>query len=302
MSENFYSILGLNENATKEEIKIAYRKLQMKWHPDKNQQSSESINMTQKINEAYETLGNEQKKFEYDMIKNNSNSFMRMNSREMEVPIDDIFNMFFREFNEMPGMPGLGSKIHIFHGGPINFQQAMNKPMPIVKTLQINMEQVLNGGLLPLEIERWILENGNKVFEKETVYVDVPPGIDNNEMIVLRDKGNIINENCKGDIKINVLIQNNTPFRREGLDLILEKNITLKEALCGFTFDINYINGKNYTLNNKKGNIVPPEYKKIYQNMGLKRGEHKGNMIIIFHVIFPENLTDEQILKLIETL
>jgi len=302
MSENFYSILGLNENATKEEIKIAYRKLQMKWHPDKNQQSSESINMTQKINEAYETLGNEQKKFEYDMIKNNSNSFMRMNSREMEVPIDDIFNMFFREFNEMPGMPGLGSKIHIFHGGPINFQQAMNEPMPIVKTLQINMEQVLNGGLLPLEIERWILENGNKVFEKETVYVDVPPGIDNNEMIVLRDKGNIINENCKGDIKINVLIQNNTPFRREGLDLILEKNITLKEALCGFTFDINYINGKNYTLNNKKGNIVPPEYKKIYQNMGLKRGEHKGNMIIIFHVIFPENLTDEQILKLIETL
>lgn len=314
MSENFYNVLGVNEKATKDEIKKAYRTLQMKWHPDRNQQSQESINMTQKINEAYETLADESKKSEYDFTRNNPNPFMRMNSHGgggMEVPMDDIFNMFFG--GGIPGMPGMGgipgmggmpngAKIHIFHGGPMNFQQAMNKPIPIMKTLQINMEQVLNGALLPLEIERWILENGNKVFEKETVYVDVPPGIDNNEMIILRDKGNIINDQCKGDIKINILIQNNTAFRREGLDLILEKNISLKESLCGFTFDINYINGKNYTLNNNKGNIVPPEYRKIYPNMGLKRGDHTGNMIIIFHVQFPDKLTDEQIAKLTETL
>jgi DnaJ-class molecular chaperone len=68
--------------------------------------------------------------------------------------------------------------------------------------------------------------------------------------------------------------------------------------LCGFTFEISYLNGKSYTLNNNKGNIVPPEYKKIYQEMGLKRGEHKGNMIINFHVTFPEKLTEEQIEKL----
>jgi len=311
MSENFYNVLGVNENATRDEIKKAYRSLQMKYHPDKNPGSQESINMTQKINEAYETLGDESKKQEYDFTRKNPNPFMRMNSHGgggMEVPIDDIFNMFFG--GGIPGMPGMGgipgmppgAKVHIFHGSPMNFQQAMNKPIPIMKTLQINMEQVLNGALLPLEIERWILENGIKVFEKETVYVDVPPGIDNNEMIILRDKGNIINDQCKGDIKINILIQNNTPFRREGLDLILEKNISLKESLCGFTFEINYINGKNYTLNNNKGNIVPPEYRKIYPNMGLKRGEHTGNMIIIFHVQFPDKLTDEQIAKLTETL
>jgi len=68
--------------------------------------------------------------------------------------------------------------------------------------------------------------------------------------------------------------------------------------LCGFTFDIKYLNGKIYTLNNNKGNIVPPEYKKVYPEMGLKRGEHKGNMIIIFHVEFPEKLTEDQIEKL----
>lgn len=306
MSENFYNVLGVNENATKDEIKKAYRGLQMKYHPDKNPGNQDAISMTQKINEAYETLGDEQKKAEYDMFRNNPNPFMRMNGQGggMEVPMDDIFNMFFGGgmpgMSGMPGMPGMppGAKIHIFHGGPMNFQQAMNKPIPIMKSLQINMEQVLNGASLPLEIERWIMENGNKVFEKETIYVDVPPGIDENEMIVLRDRGNVINEQCKGDIKINILIQNNTAFKRSGLDLILEKHISLKDSLCGFSFELKYINGKSYTLNNNKGNIVPPEYKKVYTGMGLKRGDHKGNMIIIFHVDFPEHLTEEQIEKL----
>lgn len=307
MSKNYYKILGLEETATKDEIKKAYRSLQMKYHPDKNNSSQEAINMTQEINEAYETLGDEQKRREYDMMKNNPNPFMRTNSHGgggMEVPLDDIFSMFFGGGVPFPGMPGMppGGKIHIFHGGPMGFQQAMNKPIPIMKSLQINMEQVLNGASLPIEIERWILENGNKVFEKETIYVDVPQGIDENELIVLRDRGNIINEQCKGDIKINILVQNNTAFTRSGLDLILNKNISLKEALCGFTFEIKYLNGKTYTLNNNKGNIVPPEYKKVYPGMGLKRGEHKGNMIIIFHVEFPENLTEEQINVLLKIL
>jgi DnaJ family protein A protein 2 len=195
-----------------------------------------------------------------------------------------------------------GTKIHFFNGGPIGFNQSFNKPIPIMKSLQITMSQVLNGVSVPLEIERWIMENGIKVFEKETIYVDVPAGIDENEMIVLRDKGNVISEYCKGDIKINILIQNNTTFKRLGLDLILEKKITLKEALCGFSFELRYINGKIYTLNNNKGSIVPPEYKKVYPGMGLKRGDHKGNMVINFHVEFPEKLTDEQIEKLISIL
>jgi len=308
MSENFYNILGVNEKATKDEIKRAYRNLQMKYHPDKNKNNPESINMTQKINEAYETLGDTQKREEYDLMR--TSPFMRMNSQNphnMDVPINDIFNMMFGGASPF-GMPGMqpfmpqGSGIHVFHGGPMNFQQSMNKPIPIMKSLQINMEQVFNGASVPLEIERWILENGNKVFEKETIYIDVPQGIDENEMIILREKGNIISETCKGDIKINILVQNNTEFKRSGLDLIMNKNITLKEALCGFSFELKYLNGKSYTLNNNKGNIVPPEYKKVYPEMGLKRGEHKGNMIIFFHISFPEKLTDEQIEKLREIL
>ena len=307
MSENFYNILGISENSTKDEIKKAYRSLQMKYHPDKNPGSQEAHDMTQKINEAYETLGDEQKRQEYDMMRNNP--FLNNNGPHIhreDIPLNDIFNMMFggNPFGMPHGMPGMppGAKIHIFHGGPMNMHQAMNKPIPIMTSLQITMAQVFTGASIPLEVERWILQSGTKVFEKETIYVDIPQGIDDNEILILRDRGNVISDNCKGDIKINILVQNNTAFKRAGLDLILDKNISLKESLCGFSFELNYINGKSYTLNNNKGSIVPPEYKKIYPDMGLKRGDHKGNMIIHFHVDFPTNLTIEQIDKLIEIL
>ena len=311
MAENFYNILGISEKSSQDEIKKAYRKLQMKWHPDKNPGNQEAINMTQKINEAYETLSDERKREEYD----NPNPFSRMNSMNggMEVPMDDILNMFFggNPFGGFPGMGPMGSmggmpngtRIHVFNGGPpMGFHQAMQKPTPIIKNVNISMEQVLTGANIPLDVERWVMENGMKVNEIETIYVSIPQGIDDGEIIVLRDKGNIINETSKGDIKLFIKVTNETPFKRAGLDLILEKNITLKEALCGFSFEIKYLNGKSYTLNNNKGNIIPPEYKKLYPNMGLTRENHKGNMIIHFHVDFPENLTLEQIDKLIEIL
>jgi DnaJ-class molecular chaperone len=297
MSENYYTILGINEKSTKDEIKKAYRCLQMKYHPDRNKGNQECIFMTQKINEAYETLSDDEKRREYDISRNNP--FMSMNNAN--VPLNDIFNMMFGNIHNIHNIPN-GTKMHIFHGGNMNFQNVMNKPVPIMKSLQINISQVLTGVSLPLEIERWTMENNSKVFEKETIYIDIQPGIDNNEMIILRDKGNIISENCKGDVKVNILVQNNTAFKRSGLDLILDKKITLKDALCGFTFNLDYINGKNYTLNNNKGSIVPPEYKKIYPGMGLKRGEHNGNMIIHFHIEFPDKLTVEQIDKLSEIL
>ena len=164
------------------------------------------------------------------------------------------------------------------------------------------MELVLTGGKVPLEIERWIIENGNKIFESTTLYVDIFKGIDHNEIIILKEQGNIINETSKGDVKIFISISNDSEFTRKGLDLIMDKKISLKESLCGFSFDLKYINGKVYTINNGSGNIIPPEYQKIIPNMGLTRETHTGNMIIHFHVDFPEKLTDEQIAKLAEIL
>ena len=320
MSDNFYKVLGVDEKASKEDIKKSYRTLQMKYHPDRNNNSQEANIMTQKLNEAYETLGDDEKREEYDMTRNNP--FLKGGSN-MEMPMDDIINMMFggmgmggfpghidrmggfpgmggMQMRGMPSMHGLppGTKIHFFQSGnPMNFQQ-MQKPTAILKNIVIKLSQVLTGANIPLEIERWIMEQGMKVFESETIYVTIPKGIDDGELILLKDKGNVLNETCKGDIKIFVKIDNDSMFKRAGLDLVLEKSITLKDALCGFSFEITYINGKSYTLNNNAGNIIPHGFRKIIPNMGLERESHKGNMIIEFNVQFPEKLSESVIASL----
>lgn len=302
MSETFYSILGVDESATMEEIKKAYRKLSMKYHPDKNIGDQDAVGKFQKINEAFQTLGDDQKRAEYDMVR--KNPYMKMGmGNPMNVSIDEIFSgLFGGQSGFPPGFGGgfpPGAKIHIFHGGmPQNFMNNLQKPTPIIKNLNVTLEQVLEGCTLPLTIERWIVENNNKTFETETLYVLVPKGADDSEIIILRDKGNSMGENLKGDVKIFIKVVNETPFKRQGLDLIYEKHISLKDALCGFSFQLKHLNGKTYTLNNSTGSIVVPEYQKIMPGMGLTRQDHTGNLIIHFHIDFPEKLSEGQIEKL----
>jgi DnaJ-class molecular chaperone len=304
--ESFYSILGVPENANADEIKKAYRKLSLKYHPDRNQGDIEKTKTFQRINEAYETLSDNEKKDEYDM--RGKNPFMRMNSfggNGDDMDMNDLFaNLFFGGMPGMPGMPGgmfaggfpPGANVRVFRNGvPVNMGHGFDKPAPITKTIHINMGTVLTGGKIPLEIERWSLENGTKVFEIVTVYVDIFKGVDHNEIIVLREQGNSINDTCKGDVKVFINISNDSQFIRRGLDLIMHKEISLKEALCGFSFEIKYINGKVYTINNQTGNIIPPNYEKVIPNMGLTRENHVGNLIIIFNTKFPETLPKETI-------
>ena len=306
MSESLYAILGVTKSSSQDDIKKAYRKLSLKFHPDKNPNDQENASAKfQQINKAYETLGDVDNRRKYD----NPNPFSRMMGAENEngfdgggMPMDDIIHAFFG--GGVPSfMTGGGGNAHMFHGNsPFNFMPNIQKPTPIVKNITINIDQVLNDFNVPLEIERWIVENNSKVFERETLYVSIPRGIDDGEMIIIREKGNVLNETIKGDVKIFIKVENNTEFKRRGLDLILTKKISLKDALCGFSFELKYINGKTYTLNNNSGTIIKPDYKKTINNMGLSRDAHKGNLILHFTIEFPDKLTEEQIQKIKEIL
>ena len=112
----------------------------------------------------------------------------------------------------------------------------------------------------------------------------------------------MINDTIKGDIKLFVDVKNDTKFVRDGLDLLLIKKLTLKEALTGFSFDIKHINGKTYTINNEGGNIIQPNFVKKIPNLGMLRDNKQGNLVISFEITFPEILTKEQIEKLKEIL
>jgi DnaJ-class molecular chaperone len=308
MNESYYRILGIEENATQDEIKKAFRKLSLLHHPDKNRNSSESVTKFHKINEAYETLSDPEKRKMYD-LSNNNPLFKMMNGNVninggLNNPIDEIFSSIFGQGMNMGGMNMGGSPfIRVFHNGnPVNmpgmsgFNNFLTKPSPIIKTIQIPIDKVLLGTTIPVDIERWIIENDNKVFEKETLYINVPKGVDDGEIIILREKGNILNEECKGDVKIFIKVDNPTEFKRNGLDLVLDKSISVKEALCGFSFQLKYITGKIYTITNNSGNIISHGYQKIIPNMGFTREGHTGNLIIMFQVKFPEKL-DEKVIE-----
>jgi DnaJ family protein B protein 4 len=327
---NLYEVLGVTESATQEEIKKAYRKLSLQYHPDRNNNSPESTTKFQSISAAYEVIGDDDKRRQYDMqskmpfangMQFNSgmgmpfghgmpfNGGMSFNgggggmptfftTSEMNIDPSEILNFF--SSNIFGGGSGGGGGPGGVRMGPNifsmeNLKQKLAKPTPIIITETITLSKAYTGYNMPIEITRWIVENNVKREETETIYLPIPAGIDNNEIIILREKGNMLNENNKGDIKVFIKIQNDTEFDRNGLDLILNKTISLKDALCGFLFDMTYLDGRVFKINNNGGNVITNNYNKVLAGMGMKREEHVGNLIINFTVTFPERLTAEQI-------
>ncbi len=295
---DYYKVLGVNESSSQDDIKKAYRKLSLKHHPDRGGDEEQF----KKINEAYSILGDVEKRRMYKM--QNANPFAQMH-RGSPADIDPIFKMFFG--GGFPGMPGMAGgvggmpgmpHVQIFRNGqPVNMQ-SLQKPAPIIKNVVIGLEQSYNGMTYPLQIERWILVNNVKRIEKEKLYVNINKGVDSGEIMIVKEKGNIINDRLKGDIKLHIKVENNTNMKRDGLNLVYNKDITLKESLTGFKFDIKHINGKTYTINNEGGNIIPSNYIKEISNLGMSRQNNIGKLIIKFNVIFPETLTSEQIKSL----
>jgi DnaJ-class molecular chaperone len=177
-----------------------------------------------------------------------------------------------------------------------NFMQGVNsyefdsKPKTIFQTISISLLDAYKGCKLPINIKRWVYENNIQFDQEETIYIDIPKGVDNNEIITVKDKGNKISSSNKGDIEIKIIINNDTLFER--------KTITLKQSLCGFSFDIKYIDGREFRINNESGNIIPNDFRKTISQFGMQRDSHIGDLIIIFEVEFPKSLKLEQIDKL----
>ena len=301
MNENkdYYKILGVDKKASHDEIKKAFRRLSLQTHPDKNNNDPIATNKFKEVNEAWQVLQDENKRRQYD-----TGGIFGMNDATQINP-EDLFKEIFGHGNPFgsnifQGMaPNFDNvETHFFHVGGmpnVNIRQPISKPSPIVKKIKIPIEYAYTGCNIPIEIERWIQDGNTKTKENETLYVKIPNGIDENEMIELKGKGNVINDRNRGDVKIFVTVENKTEYTRKGLDLIYYKSITLKEALCGFVFSMKYIDGRNFQINNGEGNIIVPGFKKVIPNMGMKRDDNIGNLIIEFNIIFPESLSKEQL-------
>ena len=306
---DYYKILEIGKSASKEAIKKAYRKLSLKYHPDKQTGDAEKF---KEINEAYQTLSDDNKKRMYDMRNNRGgmpgmppgirvnfggNPGFPFGGNPEGVP--DVFKMFFGGVDPH----GINSDHPMMrrHNQFSPFVNMRTKPTPIQKTLTITLNSAYEGLTCPIEIERAVSQNGIKKIEKETLYIDIPKGIDNNEIINVKDKGNIIGEN-KGDIRIHIKINNGDKFQRKGINLHVIKEISLKEALTDFKIEFDHLNGKKYKIDHAGNSIIYPGQEMRIKDMGMERNGRKGSLIINFKINFPKSLTEEKKMKIKEIL
>lgn len=305
---SLYEILGVQRNASCDDIKKAYRKLSLQYHPDRNRNSEESKRKFQDLGSAYDILSDTHKRREYDMTNDfysKQQQFNSYNSYNNGIPEEfkNMFSMFNNSSNINPGFNNFKhNNNRKFTNGFNNQSKKTNKendvkPSTIKIVVDISIKQSYIGCTIPVNIKRKVLRYQEKSREDETIYIDIPEGADTNEIINLKEKGDILNEK-KGDVSIQINVINDTLFIRKGLNLILEKEITLKESLCGFSFNIDFIDGKNYVINNTKGNIISPNFIKEIDGLGMKRNNNKGKLIINFIIKYPLTLSIDSINEL----
>jgi molecular chaperone DnaJ len=145
MKEDYYDILGISKNATQAEIKKAYRKLAIKYHPDKNPDDSEAEEMFKKAAEAYEVLGNEEKRQKYDQFGHSAFDGSGGFGGGGGMNMDDIFSQFGDIFGG-GGFSGFGG----FGGGGRRQSKGSNLRIRV----KLTIEEVANGVEKKIKVSR----------------------------------------------------------------------------------------------------------------------------------------------------
>lgn len=273
--EECYNILEISNESSIDNVKKQYRKLSLKYHPDKNNNTTSEI--FKKITAAY------------DFILNN-------NGEKLNKTIISKQNYYNNKYNNHERCNNNYKNDNYIYEKYI--YEKYNDD--ILKILEISFDQAYNGCSIPISINRKIIYNNIINEENETLYVNIPNGIDNNEIIILENKGNNIN-NYYSNVKITIKLLEHNNFKREGLDIYFKLNLSFKESLIGFEYILKHLNNKNYKIKSKEGEIITNNTKMVLHNLGFCRNDYYGNLIITFNINY-QKLHPNMINKLREIL
>jgi DnaJ-class molecular chaperone len=193
---------------------------------------------------------------------------------------------------------------HNMHQQQSSFsQEEPKKPEPLEMQIEITFENAFHGQQIPIQIERNIIQFGNIIRkEKEKVYINITKGIDQDEIIMIADKGNCVNQ-VYGDVKIQIKLLKHSLFERSGLNLIYNHTISFKESICGFEAIIENLDGNSLKLKSSPGNVIQNRDEKIIKGKGFVRSpDVSGDLIVSFKVLPPKVLSEKQVLLFSEEL
>ncbi|WP_128331060.1 DnaJ C-terminal domain-containing protein [Apibacter sp. HY039] len=289
---DYYKVLGLDKNATQDDIKKAYRKLARKYHPDLNPDDKEAHMKFQQINEANEVLSDAEKRKKYDQYGENwkhADQFEQARQRqgsEGQYYYDNTGNPFegysqgfgtedFSDFfSEMFGNRGARSR-----GG----RSSQFKGQDYTTELHLSLKEAANTHKQTLNV------NGKQI------RITIPAGVNNGQQIKLNGQGGEgMNGGPKGDLYITFVISDDPDFKRLNNDLTTVAEIDLYTAVLGGETTVSTLDGKvklkvapgtqNDTRVRLKGKGFP-----VYK----KEGQH-GDLFVTYKVKIPTQLSDKQ--------
>ncbi len=276
MAADYYKVLGVSRKTSKAEIKKAYRKLAMKYHPDKNKDNKEAEEKFKEISEAYAVLSNDEKRKQYDQI--GAEGFSRRYSQEDIFRNSDIGSIF-QEF-------GFGDR---FFGNDLlsNLFNSRSSPQNAEAELLVSLEDVVKGSTKRVSFKTTEgLENLN---------IKIPVGIEAGKKLRLKGKGPLHPvSGQRGDLFCKIIIESHPRFQRKGNDLVHETEVNISTLVLGGKIRITTLEGKTielkvppYTRDNAclriKGKGIPASGKKS-----------SGNLLVRLHPKIPTQLNPEQ--------
>lgn len=318
--KSYYDILQVPKGASEEQIKRAYRKLALKYHPDKNQGNEEANKKFAEINNAYEVLSDSEKRNIYDKYGEEGLKQFAANGGRGGgggMNIQDIFSQFF----------GGG-------GGPMEEEEKIVKGDDVIVELEATLEDLYMGGSVKFWREKNVLkpasgkrkcncrnevyhrqigpgmfqqiteqvcdECPNAKYEREGSFytVDIEKGMQDGQEVVFYEDGEPEIDGEPGDLKFRIHTAAHDRFTREGNDLRTTVTVTLVQALVGFEKTIKHLDDHLIDISSK-GITKPKEVRKFKgEGMPLHYSNKKGDLYVNFEVLFPTSLTDDRKQKL----
>ena len=291
---DYYKALGIEKGASADEIKKAFRKLAVKYHPDRNPDNKAAEDKFKEINEAYAVLSDTEKKQQYDTY--GSSGFHKQYSQE------DIFRGFDfgNAYKDMGGGVGGDGSEDIFSrlfGGAFGrsgsrggfSQRGGDHEMELTVTFR----DAAQGAEKQIAFRR----NG----QREELRVKIPPGVDNGSKIRITGKGAPGEGGGQpGDLFLIIHVLTDPVFIRDGGDLFVERAIPFSAACLGISLDVPTLDGDKRI---KVPAGIQPGTKIRLKGCGIKAlgSNTKGDLFVKVSVHIPEALNVEQ-KKLVEEL
>jgi len=279
---DYYKVLGVEKNATNDELKKAYRKLAMKYHPDKNKDNKAAEAKFKEVSEAYAVLSDKEKRRQYDEF--GANGFQQRFSQE------DIFQGFdfadiLKEFGFGGGMFGgkRGGGRFSFGGG----SQQQPKGSDVVYEMPLTLRESATGTQKTLSLQHGDLA--------EKVSVNIPKGITTGKKLRIPGKGNPSPYGGKpGDLYVQVKVLADRVFSAEGHDLHIHRNIKLSDALQGTSLSIPTLEGKELNIKVPPGTNHKTKMRLAGHGLPHMKGSGKGDLYVNLLVQMPKTLSADQ--------